>query len=128
MSVLLLFALLGWCSLSRLVVMPWLNVSIAIGSEPVIANGVGSPIGMASFPSMETIQAEGVTDQPDIACSQIEILVANETDVFDTIPGVTVRNHGGRLHHQRRRHIHCRRRHHYEWLERQPSIWLNYAT
>src|ERR1700733_3818465 len=88
---LVLFLLLR-CNLSRLV-MPWMNMSIAIGSETIIANSVFSPIRMASFPSMKTLQPEWFSDQPDITKSQIEILVTNETDVFVAIPGVTVRNH-----------------------------------
>jgi hypothetical protein len=55
--------------LSLLVVMPWLDVSIAIRPVTVIANGMVPPVSMASFPSMETIQPERFTEQPDIAGS-----------------------------------------------------------
>jgi hypothetical protein len=116
-------------------VMPWLNMSIAIGSETIIANGVAAPIRMASFPSMETLQPEWFTDQPDIARSQIEILVTNETDVFDTIPDVTVRNHYWCHYHRWRSHIHrlwshihWSRSRNYYWLERYLPIWLNYTA
>jgi hypothetical protein len=80
-------------------------MSIAIGSEMIIANGVVSPIRMTSFPSVETIHPEWVGDKPDIANSQIEILATNETDVFVAIPDVTVRNHYGLLYHRLRSHI-----------------------
>ena len=50
--------------LARLGVTPWLNMSVAIRPVMVIANGVDAPIGMASFPAMETIQAERIADQP----------------------------------------------------------------
>ena len=59
-----------------------LDMSTGIFSETIIANGVPPPISMASFPSMETLQPEWFTDQPDITGSQIEILVANKTDEF----------------------------------------------
>ena len=74
-------------------VMPGLIVSVAVVSETIIADGVVSPIRMASFPSVETLQPEWIGDQPDIAGSQIEILAANETDVFVAIPDVSFRNH-----------------------------------
>ena len=71
----------------------WLNMSVGILSETIIANGVVSPISMVSFPSMETLQPDGITGQPDIAGPQIEIRATNDPDEFDTIPDVTVRNH-----------------------------------
>jgi hypothetical protein len=75
---------------------------------------------------METLQPEWFTEQPDIARSQIVILVTNETDVFVTIPGVTVRNHYRSHFYRWRSHIdHWLRSHNYEWLKRHPSIWLN---
>jgi hypothetical protein len=53
---------------------------------------------------METLQPEWFSDQPDIARSQIEILVTNETDEFDTIPDVSFRNHYWLLYHRLRSH------------------------
>ena len=100
--------------------MPWLNMSIAIGSETIIANGVLSPIRMASFPSVETLQPEWFSDQPDMVRSQIEILATNEADVFDTIPSVTVRNHYEPrwFSHNHWCHLHRSRSYNYHWLER----------
>jgi hypothetical protein len=105
-------------------VTPWVKMSMAIVSVMIIANGVVSPIRMTSFPSMETIEPEWVTDQPDVTKSQIEILVPNETNIFVTIPDVTIRNH-----YWSRCFSHnywCRCNHH--WCERHPPIWLNYTT
>ena len=100
-------------------VTPGLNVSIAISPETVIASGVSSPIPMVSFPSMEALQAEWITNQPDISRSQIEILVTHHANIFDTIPDVTIGNHYYWLHHYRRRYRN------YRWLEYHPPIWLN---
>jgi hypothetical protein len=69
---------------------------------------------------METLQPEWFTDQP-------EILVTNDTDVFDTIPDVTVRNYYWRHYHRWRSHIHWSRSNNY-WLERYSPIWLNYTA
>ncbi len=98
-------------------VTPRLNMSVAIGPEMIITNGVFAPIRMASFPTVKTFQPEWVSDQPDIAGSQIEILVTHETHIFDTIPSITVRNQ----HWLRRFSLDD------DWLERHPSR-LNYAT
>ena len=112
--------------LSLLVITPWLDMSIAIRPVTVIANGMDPPIRMASFPSMETVQPEGFTEQPDIAGSQIVILVAQETDVFVTVPDVTVRNHyRGHFHRCRSHNHHWLRSHNHEWLKRHPSVRLN---
>ena len=109
-----------------------LDMSTGIFSETIIANGVLPPISMAPFPSMETLQPEWFSDQPDIARSQIEILVTNDTDEFVTIPGISVGNHDWLLDHRSRSDIHRLRSdihrtgcniHH--WPEHYPSIWLN---
>jgi len=101
-------------------------MAIAIRPVTVIADGMDPPIDVASFPSMETIQPEGFAEQPDIAGSQIVILVAHETDVFVTIPGVTVRNHHrSHFHRWRSDNHHWLRGHNHEWLKRHPSIWFN---
>jgi hypothetical protein len=44
-----------------LVIMPWLLLSMGIPSETIIAYGVLTPIRMASFPSMKTLQPNGIT-------------------------------------------------------------------
>ena len=99
-------------------------MSMVVVSITIIANGVGSPVTMVSFPSMETLQPERFTDQPDIAGSQIEILVTDETDIFDPIPGVIVRNHY-RFHG---RHHHRCRSHHHDGLECHPAIRLHHTA
>src|ERR1035441_5870218 len=80
-------------ALSLPVIMPWLDVAIAVRPVTVVADGVVQPIGMAPFPSMEAVQPERFTEEPDVAGSQIVILVANEADVFVAVPGVAVRDH-----------------------------------
>jgi hypothetical protein len=75
---------------------------------------------------METIQPERFAEQPDIARPQIIILVANEADVFVSIPGVAVRNHHrGDFHRRRGDNHHWLRGDNHERLKRHPSIWLN---
>jgi hypothetical protein len=73
--------------------MPWLNMAVPVSPVTVIASGVVPPIRMAAFPVMKTLQSEGVAEQPEIARPEIVILVPHETDIFVSIPSVTVRNH-----------------------------------
>jgi len=120
----LLLVLPLWGCLCRLA-MPWLNMSIAIGSETIIANSMFPPITMLSFPSMETLQAEWFTDQPHIARSQIEILVTNDPDEFHTIPDISFRHHYRRFDHWCWRHYHWCRSRNYQWLKTYPPVWLN---
>jgi len=72
---------------------------MGVFSETIIASGVVSPIRMAAFPSMETFQPVWPGEQPDITGSQIEILVPDKTDVFDTVPSVSLGNHHWLDHH-----------------------------
>lgn len=92
--------------------MPRRFTSMGISSETIIANGVVPPIRMVSFPSMETIKPPRFTIYPDIAGSQIHIHAVHETDVFITIPGVTVGNQCYRSYRDRWRNDHRRRRNH----------------
>ena len=115
--------------------LPWVKMSMAIVSETIIADGVTSPISMVSFPSMETLPPEWFTDQPDVAGSQIDILVTNDPDVFVTIPDVSFRNHYWFLYHRWRTHIRWLRSDIYrlgsrndDWSERYPAIWLNHTA
>src|ERR1039458_288252 len=110
----MLFVLLLRFSLYRLA-LHWMILSMGVFSVNIIASGVVSPITMVSFPSMETLQPERFSDQPDIARSQIKILITNETDEFDPIPDVTFRNHYWLLYHQLRSHIHRSRSHIHRW-------------
>ena len=63
----------------------------AIVSKTIIADEMVMPIRMTSDPDMETIQADRVANQPDITRAQIIILIADQTNVFITIPYVIVR-------------------------------------
>jgi hypothetical protein len=110
----------------------WLNMSVSIGSETVIPNGMVPPIRMESFPVMEMRQPVWSTGQPDIAGSQVEIRAANDPDEFDTVPDVSVRNLDYRwrdLNGWRwRSHDHWCRGRNYQRLKSHCSIWINYAT
>src|ERR1700722_271368 len=114
------------------IVTPWVLMSMGISSETIIANGMGSPITMTSFPSMKTIEPEWVSEQPEIPRSQIIILATNETDVLVAIPDVIVRNHyGPRFDHPRRRrgrHKHWRRGRTQNRCQPPLSIWVNDTT
>ena len=113
-----------WLNMST--VPHWLNMSVGISSETIIANGVVSPIRMVSFPAMEALQTVRATSQPDIASSQIEIRATNDTNVFDTIPDVTVRNHYWL--DRCRSHYHRSRSRNYQWLKSHCSIRINYTA
>ncbi|MGA2243970.1 MAG: hypothetical protein ABSH48_03130 [Verrucomicrobiota bacterium] len=108
-------------------VAPWLNMSTGIFSETIIASGVVSPIRMTPFPAMEAIQAVRSGDQPDITWPQIEIPVAYQTDVFDTIPSVSLGNHYW-LNRHCRRHHHCRRKRNRRHKQRDLPIGLNHTS
>jgi len=67
-------------------------MSIVIRPESIVTNGVLAPIAMAPLPPVESLQTEWVCDQPDIAGSQIIILIPYEANVFDAVPGVIIRD------------------------------------
>jgi hypothetical protein len=83
---------------------------------------------MFAFPAVKTFNPKRITDQPKIVRTQVIILIPNVTDVFVTIPDVTVRNHGRRGIDDGRR---CGidqwlRSHHHEGQNpHHSSIWLN---
>ncbi len=91
------------------------NVSMPIFSVPIVASAVAPPIRMVPCPIMKTPQPDGITNQPDIARSQIDILVANDADVFITIPDIHVRNQYG-FRFDWGWSYHHRRLGNYEWL------------
>ena len=105
---------------------PGLLVPVGIAAEAIIADGVDAPIRMATFPAVETVQAVRITDEPDIAGSEIEILVADDTDVFIAVPGVAVRN----PYHHVRGHDDRRSLHHHWWRRRIGDDWrrIHYAA
>jgi hypothetical protein len=99
----------------------------------IVTGGVSTPIRMASFPSMKTINPPWFSHNPDIAGSQIVILVAHESDIFVAIPYITVRN----PYHDCwcRCHIHRWWSRIHDWLrrndygfERHAPIRLDHAT
>ena len=123
---------MGGLSLAIVSVMHWHNTAVGIISETNIASGVASPIRMVSFPSVETLQPDWITGQPNITGSQVKIRAANDTDEFDTVPDVAVRNLDYRwrdLNGWRwRSHDHWCRSRNYQWLKSHCSIWINYTT
>ncbi|HEX4341921.1 MAG TPA: hypothetical protein VH255_00935 [Verrucomicrobiae bacterium] len=56
-----------------MVVMERYGVSMRIVTIHFVMDGMGAPIGMASFPIMETAQTNGIEREPDVIGSQIEI-------------------------------------------------------
>jgi hypothetical protein len=113
--------------LSSLFVAPRLNMAVGIFSETIIASGAVSPTSMTTFPSMKSFQPVWSGDQPDITGSQIEILVPHQTDVFDTVPSVSLGNHYWRNVHGRGDH-HCRRNRNRRQQKPHLPIWLNYTS
>jgi hypothetical protein len=101
-------------------------MAMGIFSVTIIASGVASPISMAALPAMEAFQPVRSGDQPDIAWSQIEILVPDQADVFDTIPSVSLGNHywpnlhGRGNHHWRKRNCRQQQPHLPIWLHHTP--------
>lgn len=69
-----------------------LGMSMSISSEAVVTNGVVTPIPVAPFPSMEAVQPAGIANQPHIAGAQVVILIADNTDEFNSVPDIGVRN------------------------------------
>ena len=90
---------------------------MAVVPVMIVAHGVAPPIRMNAYPRMKVTQPDRVTDQPDIARSQIVILVTHDTDVFVTIPIVIVRDH---------RHFHHRWGHNHP--DTHPPIRFNHTT
>src|ERR1700733_13876023 len=90
--VLFLFIRRSFIRLPVAVVPQWLEMAVGISAETIIANGMGVPVWMGTFPSMKTINAEWVGAQPDITRAQIKINAADYPDIFIPIPDVSVRN------------------------------------
>lgn len=91
--------------------------------------GVRSPIGMKAFVIVEAAEPDLIAGNPDVAGSQIDIAAADETDEFDAVPNIRIRNedYGFGRHNNRGR----RRSDHYRsWcnddrLERDAPVRLN---
>lgn len=83
-----------------------------------IHSGMDTPIGMASFPIMETAQPSGIHDHPYIPGPQVIVLVTHYAHIFGTIPGISVRNHSHRYDGSGRRcHYYRSRRHYYRRID-----------
>ena len=67
-------------------------VSEAIPSEIHVDCGVRTPIGMEAFVFVETRHSNVVARNPDVAGSQVDIPATHETNVFNAVPNVTVRD------------------------------------
>ena len=106
-------------------VAPWLIMSVAIRAVMVIANGVAPPIRMPAYPAMKTSQPDGIADYPDVAGPQVVILVANDADIFVTVPNVII----GNIYWSRRGcHDHRGWSRDDEGLEENPAIGFDYTT
>jgi len=111
------------------VVMPGGFMSTGIFPEAIIANGVFAPIMMVPFPSVETLHANGIADQPNSAGSQIEILIAHHSHVFAVHDHIIFWHHDRFLdHHWRRFHIDRRRNHNLGCDQRHAPIGINHAA
>ena len=78
----------------RMVIMHWLRFGMIVihGPVMVIVDGMSTPICMTHLPGLETMEPHRVANDPDVARSQVIILVTDHADVFVTIPGVVFRD------------------------------------
>jgi hypothetical protein len=67
-------------------------MSVSIVTVLHIDGGMVAPVGMNSFPVMKARHANRIERQPDVAGSQIEICTADDTDIFDAVPDISIRN------------------------------------
>ena len=58
--------LTGEALTSMSVVTPGLDMATAIRPVTVVADGMGTPVGMSAFPSMEALQPERFAEEPDV--------------------------------------------------------------
>lgn len=100
---------------------------MGIFSVMIIADGVVPPIRMSPFPAVEAFQAVRSGDKPDIAGAQVEILVPDQADVFNAVPGVSLGNHG-RLNDDGCRNHHRRRYDNRRYIKPHLTIRLNDTT
>jgi len=85
------------------------EMAVRIVAEPCIDGHMHAPVGMDADVGMEMIQAHGVAEEPDVAGSEVIILIADDADVFVAIPDIGIGHHihgrdrrRGRLHDGRR--------------------------
>ena len=74
---------------------PRMHVAVRIQTIIHVRRGMCAPIGMALFPFMETYQPDGIAREPVATGAQIEIIRTDDTDEFDAIPDISVRNRYG---------------------------------
>jgi len=75
-----------------LFLVPRMHVPAGIHTVMRINDGVRVPVGMGSFPLMETPQPNRIARKPVIAGAQIKILSPDDTHILVTIPDVRIRN------------------------------------
>ena len=71
---------------------PRMHVPASIHTVMRINDGVCVPVGVDSFPLMETPQPNRIARKPVIAGAQIKILRPDDTHILVTIPDVRIRN------------------------------------
>ena len=82
-------------------------VSVTIPSVIDVHDGVGPPIGMKAFVIVEAPEADVVAPNPDMVRSKVDIRAAHETDKFDAVPDITIRDedYGGIGRYDNRRRL-----------------------
>lgn len=109
----------------RMVVMLGRWMVVVHGPVMVVVDGMSAPIRVDHLPALETMESHRIANDPDIAGSQIIILVAHHTDVFVAVPGVVVRDWFRRDDYRRRR---SRSRIHDNGWGRHHNGWPSEAT
>ena len=118
-----------------MIVVSRLHMPVRIRPVTIIADGMPTPIRMASFPAMKAINPPRFRHHPDVAGSQIVILVAHEADIFIAIPHIIVGNSDHNC--WRRGHVHrwwwsrindCRLRRHDDGFKRDTPIRLDHTA
>ncbi len=74
-----------------------MKMAVGIVAEPIIEGHVHAPVGMDADVGMEMTQAHGVAEEPDVAGSEVVILIADDADVFIAVPDIGIGHdiHGG---------------------------------
>jgi hypothetical protein len=67
-------------------------VSVKVPSIIHIHDSMGPPIGMEAFVIVEAPETDRIAGDPNIAWPQIHIRATDDTDEFDAVPNVRVRN------------------------------------
>jgi hypothetical protein len=103
-------------------------VSITVPSIIDIHCRVHAPIGMDAFIIVEMRDPNLVACNPDIAGTQIDISAADETDEFETVPDIRIRDeYDGRGLHDNRWWRWHRSNYYRSWSDEGDSTGFNYA-